>query len=108
MNINLVVLNVHHDVQAPTLRNWRGRNNDNSRTSVTPDSHAPVEEVIELTPQNGVWVGDKKMWDGRGIERSDDRRERKMLNYSSVTTYNQNGRLNRSVEGKGIRVDIVA
>jgi hypothetical protein len=109
MNINVIVVNLNHDLQPPTLRHWgRSRQGDYSRTSVTPDSHVPVEEVIELTPQNGVWVGDKEVRDRRGIEHGDEGRELRMLNYSSVTTYDQNGRLNRSVEGKGLRVDIVA
>lgn len=109
MNINVIVLNVHQGFRSPTARDWgRGRPDDFSRTSVTPDSRAPVEEVIELTPQNGVWVGEKEVSDGRRTEQSDAGRGQKMLSFSSITTYDQNGRLNRSVEGKGLRVDIVA
>lgn len=109
MNINVIVLNVNHGLQPPNVRNWgRGRHEDFSRTSVTPDSRSPVEEVIELTPQNGVWVGEKEISDGGSTQHSDAGRGQNMLSVSSVTTYDQNGRLNRSVQGKGLRIDIVA
>jgi hypothetical protein len=109
MNINVIVLNVNHGLQPPYARGWgRGRQEDFSRTSVAPDSRAPVEEVIELTPQNGVWVGEKEVNDGRRAGHGGSGRGQKLLSFSSVTTYDQNGRLNSSVQSKGLRIDIVA
>jgi hypothetical protein len=109
MNINVIVFNLQNGVQPPYTRGWgKGRQDEFSRTSVAPGSCAPVEEVIELTPQNGVWVGEKESRDDRNIAYGDAGGRQKMLSFSSVTTYDQNGRLNQSVQGKGLRIDIVA
>ena len=109
MNINVIVLNVNQGFQPQHIRSWgRGRPDDFSRTSVTPDSRAPVEEVIELTPQDGVWVGERNTSGGRSTGKSDAQGAQKMFNLSTVTTYDQRGRLSRSVQGKGLRIDIVA
>jgi hypothetical protein len=105
MNINVIVVNMPHDFRPVDVGDF-GREREErfarafSRSgSVTPPGAAcgatPIEEVIELIPRNGAWVG---LTAGQ-----------KALHTSpAVATYDHEGKVRYSSRDKGLRVDITA
>ncbi len=94
MNVNVIVVNLHHDLRS--VPNFS-----------SPDTTA--EEVIELKPQDGAWVGD-------GGRRSSPRpaiyslaREPRALHTTpGITTYDHGGKVRYSSQNKGLRINITA
>jgi hypothetical protein len=117
MNINVIVVNLPRDFRPADASN-HGRESDErfARAFSTPDAvtHGPIsgvasiDEVIDLIPQNGAWVGKA----GMVSTRTDSSRltgGRKAL-YSSptVATYNHEGKVHYSSQDKGLRINITA
>ena len=109
MNINVVVLNVLHDFRPSDVKDHRrGRDERFLPTSLKPDPAVPVEEVIELMPQNGVWVGEggtKTARAGSYNLASEPRAFRPSL---TITTYDHEGKAHRTSQDKGLRINITA
>ena len=110
MNINVIVVNVQRDFW-PSDARASGREYDeyDTRTSSRPGSSAPVEEVIELLPQDGAWVGKRDMRYIRDTVYPGTRREARALNpTASVASYDHKGRVHRTSPEKGLRINITA
>lgn len=110
MNINVIVVNVQRDFW-PSDARARGReyDEDYTRTSSRPETITPVEEVIELRPQNGAWVGTGEMKFARDTGYTGAGRAPKALYHSSpVMTYDHKGRLHHAPSDKGLRINITA
>jgi hypothetical protein len=110
MNINVVVVNVQRDFW-PSDARARGReyDEDYARTSSRPETGPPVEEVIELLPQNGAWVGTSEMKFTRDTGYAGMARVPKALYHSSsVMTYDHKGRVHHAPSDKGLHVNITA
>ncbi len=97
MNINVIVINGLRDFWPADART-RARDDEHyPRTSSSPQTSAPVEEVIELVPQNGAWTRKREM---KGL---------KLASFSStVTTYDQKGRIHHTSIDKGLQLNITA
>ena len=110
MNINVLVVNVQRDFW-PSEARVRGRESDEdyTRTSSRPETGAPVEEVIELLPQDGAWVGKRDMRSVRDAGYPGRRQEARALNSTaSVMTYDHKGRVHTPSPDKGLRINISA
>ena len=98
MNINVLVVNVPRDA-------WHS----GTRASSRPEARGAVEEVIELLPQNGAWVGTQESAFARGRALTVAMQEPgSVLPPSRVTTYNHKGKVLRAPSEKGRYVNITA
>jgi hypothetical protein len=97
MNVNVIVVNFPRN-------SW-----PLAHTSSRPETGAPVEEVIELLPQDGTWVGKRDMGSIRDTGYPGTRREARALNSTApVMTYDQKGRVNTPSPDKGLNINITA
>jgi hypothetical protein len=109
MNINVVVFNVLHDFRPSDVRDHgRGRDERFVPTSSKPDTAVPVEEVIELMPRNGVWVGKGDTKAARAGSYSLASEPRAFHPSLTVTTYDHEGKVHRTSQDKGLRINITA
>ena len=92
MNVNVVVLNVLHDFRDPI-----------SKPS-TAASNESIEEVVELVPRNGVWGSNVP----GEADAADPRGPRFAHPSPTATRYNQKGKIQYSLEEKGLRINITA
>ena len=117
MNINVIVVNVPRDFR-PTDASDHGRERDErfGRAFSTPDAVTrgaisgaiSIDEVIDLVPQNGAWVGKAGMISAR-TDSSGLTGGRKALSSSpTVTTYDHEGKVRYSSQDKGLRINITA
>ena len=105
MNINVLVVNVPRDFWPSDAR----EREDYARTSSRPETGAPVEEVIELLPQDGAWVGKRELKPGQGAGYQGTRRDAKALNPTApIMTYDHKGRVNRPSPDRGLYINITA
>jgi hypothetical protein len=110
MNINVIVVNVQRDFW-PSDAIARGRAYDEgyTHTSSRPETSPPVEEVIELLPQNGAWVGKRDMRSIRDAAYPGGRQTPKALYHSSpVMSYDHKGRVHTPSPDKGLHVNTTA
>jgi hypothetical protein len=112
MNINVIVVNVPRDFRPADVGDY-GRERDErfarafSRPdTVTPPGATPIDEVIELIPQDGAWVGKAGMMSA-GTGSSGLTGSRKALSTSpTATTYDHEGKVRYSSQDKGLRINI--
>jgi hypothetical protein len=109
MNVNVIVLNVHNDFR-PAEAGDHGRYYDEqcNRPSSKSATITPVEEVIELLPQNGTWVGKRSTKAARAASYSPAREPRSLHAAATFATYDRTGNIRHSSEEKGNRVNITA
>ena len=98
MNINVLVLNVPRDV-------WSSDRRGSSR----PETRSVVEEVIELLPENGAWVGRQELVSARtdgytGATQTAG----SLFPAPRFVTYDHKGRVLRAPSEKGRHVNITA
>jgi hypothetical protein len=92
MNVNVVVLNVHHEFGDPVSKPFKAPLNES------------IEEVVELVPHNGIW-GSSVPADPNA---ADSRRPRFAHPSPTPTRYDQKGKVQYSLEDKGLRINITA
>ena len=98
MNVNVLVVNVHRDF-------WPA----DRRTSPRFETKSPVEEVIDLLPHNGAWVGTEEMSSPGNPGYTVDAQEAGSLYAASrFVTYDQKGRVLRAPSDKGRHINLTA
>ena len=113
MNINVIVVNVPHDYRPADLSDYgREREERFARTFSRPDAvtpgATPINEVVELIPQNGAWVGKAGMMSARTGSPGLTRGRKAIYGSPTVTTYNHEGKVRYSSQDKGLRINITA
>ena len=108
MNLNVVVLNVFQDFRPTEVGNrGRERGEEFARSSSNPDARA-AEQVIELKPQDGVWVGKEGAKASQSTRKSFTPEAKALHTSPTPTTYNHDGKVHYSTQDKGLRINITA
>jgi len=108
MNVNVLVLNVFQDVRPTEVGNrGRERGEEFTRSSSNPGSPA-AEQVIELKPRDGVWVGKEGAKASQSTSHSFTREAKALHTSPTPTTYNHDGKVHYSTQDKGLRINITA
>ena len=108
MNVNVLVLNVFQDVRPTEVGNrGRERGEEFARSSSNPGTPA-AEQVIELRPQDGVWVGKEGAKASQATTHSFTREAKALHTSPTPTTYGQDGRVHHYAQDKGLRINITA
>jgi len=108
MNINVLVLNVSRDAWPSDVReHGRERDEQLARTSTKPATATPVQELIELMPHDGVWVGTRETKTARAAHAL-SREARALHSSPAVTTYDHKGKAHYAADDKGLQINITA
>ena len=109
MNVNVIVFNVIQDSRSISRRRDR---EDRSSGNFSKYDSTGREQVIELVPEDGAWT---EKHDTTAVRSAILRSayDQKALRASSAgmnsgTTYDHEGRVRRSAEQKGLRINITA
>lgn len=109
MNVNIIVLNGFHDLRSADIGDrWRDRDEQFARNFSSPDTSTAAEQVIELTPQEGAWVGKGGTRAAQPAMYSLAREPRALHASPIVTTYDHEGKVHHSAQDKGLRINITA
>jgi hypothetical protein len=113
MNINILVVNVPYGFRPADARDSGREHGERfagafSQRDTATAGATSIDEVIELTPQNGAWVGKgstmSALADSFGLAGS-----RKALHTSpTVATYDHEGKVRYSSQDKGLRINVTA
>ncbi len=103
MNLNVIVLNMYPDVRALDLSERRDRKEG---LAGRPGLARPAEEVIELVPRDGTWVGRGDVKEGQRASLKSS--STALPRSSAAMTYDNGGRVRYETQHKGLRIDITA
>jgi hypothetical protein len=108
MNVNVLVLNVFQDFR-PTEVGNRGREHGEQFAGSSSNSGSPAaDQVIDLKPQDGVWVGKEGAKTSQTATHSFTREAKALHTSPTPTTYNHDGKVHHSTQDKGLRINITA
>ena len=113
MNINVIVVNVPRDFRPAGFSDYEREHEEHfagtfSRPDTVMPGSAPIEEVVELIPQNGAWVGKAGMMSARTDSLRLTGGRKALYSSPTVTTYDHEGKVRYSSQDKGLRINITA
>ena len=113
MNINVIVVNVPRDFRPADVSDYgRERKEHFASTFSSPDAvtpgATPIDEVVELIPQNGAWVGKAGMMSTRTDAPRLTGGRKALYGSPTVMTYDHEGKVRYSAQDKGLRINITA
>ena len=111
MNVNVIVFNVSQDVRAGGIGDRR-RERDERFTpqsgNVSNSASHSAEQVIELVPRDGAWVGKGGTSNSRKTPYLHAPGAKALQASAAVTTYDHEGKARYAPQQKGLAVNITA